>query len=172
MRGSEGAKGGDKLTDREAETYWVHSPPCFSSPQHPEASPKLLVKKKQQQAAVWWIKQQRQPLPSLPSRRLALIFQSLSVPVLRLLYTLPSKCIFLLSRHRSSPSSTPPHPTQPAMWAEGMIGLQSTSVWICSSSSRDTSLNPLTPFFPIGSSLLWRTFASSWGYTTGHLIYH
>lgn len=50
---------------REAESDWMHSPPCFTSPWHLEASPKLLVKT---QAGVWWIKQQRQPLPSLPSR--------------------------------------------------------------------------------------------------------
>lgn len=50
---------------REAERDWMHSPPCFTSPWHLEASPKLLVKT---QAGVWWIKQQRQPLPSLPSR--------------------------------------------------------------------------------------------------------
>lgn len=93
----------------EAERYCMYSPPCFTSPWHPEASLKLLVKK---QAAVWWIKQQRQPLPSLPSRLLALIFLSLSVPVLCLLYTLLGKWIFSFgpfssphSPHYSSPSS-------------------------------------------------------------------
>lgn len=103
------------------------------------------------------------------SRRLALIFQSLSVPVLCLLYTLPSKYIFF-SFSSSLLSLLHPTSPHPAMWAEGMIGLQSMSVWICT--SRDVSLNPLPPFFPIGSSLLWRTFASSRGYTTGLLIYH
>lgn len=73
----------ERLTDRDRERE-------ITSLCHPEASPKLLVEK---QAAVWWIKQQRQPLPSLPGRLLPLIFQSLSVPALCLFYTLPGKWI-------------------------------------------------------------------------------
>lgn len=91
----------------------MYSPPCFTSPWHPEASPKLLVKK---QAAVWWIKQQ--PLPSLPSRLPALIFQSLSVPALCLFYALLGKWIFscgpLSSPHSPSITLLPPPPPPPS----------------------------------------------------------
>ncbi len=96
---------------------------AFSTLLHFSLAPRGFSKAfSKKQAAVWWIKQQRQPLPSLPSRLLALIFQSLSVPALCLFYALPGKWIFssgpLPSPH--SPSIThlllhPPHLPPPAV---------------------------------------------------------
>ena len=121
MRGKEGEKRGEtnwqreKERKREAERYRTYSPPCFSSSLAPRGFSKAFSEKKKKQAAVRWIKQQQQPLSSLPSRLLALIFQSLSVPMLRLFYTLPGKWIFSFgsfsSPHYPIITSPPPPPT-------------------------------------------------------------
>lgn len=107
----EAEKERETQAEREAERDWMYSPPHFTSLWHPEASPKLLVKK---QAAVWWIKQQQQPLPSLPSKLLALIFQSLSAPALCLFYSLPGKFIFSYGPPLS-PSVNPFPPPPPSL---------------------------------------------------------
>lgn len=140
----------DKLTDGEILDvfstlfHFSRAPRGFSK----AFSERKKKNKKKKLAAVWWIKQLQQPLPSLPSRLPALIFQSLSVPVLSLLYTLQTKCAFsswLLSLLR------PTRPCGQKAWFGPSVDPWE-SAWMCR--SRDVSLNPLTLVL-IGSSLLW-----------------
>lgn len=92
--------------EREAEEDWMCSPPRFTSLRHPEAF------SEKKQAAVRWIKQARQPLPGLPSKRPALIFQSLSAPVLWLFYSLPGK----LNYSFGPPLPPPPSSLDPLIY--------------------------------------------------------
>lgn len=81
-------------TDRKRERVRLG---VFLTSLHFSLTPRSFSKafsKKKKTTAVWWIKQQQQPLPSLPSRLQALIFQSPSVPVLCLFYTLLSRWTF------------------------------------------------------------------------------